>query len=358
MNLLSGRSWALALGVVVLCGGLVLADGPKAGAEKKPGKEAASFGILEAMPPDVAQAKALGWFKATGKADDEGMKAFEAIWSTEKAPLEKVTETLILGDPEAKKLLDEARDVSLPAPTAVPAILKDGKKPAFFRANLALAYARALAQRRIHEEALEALAAVKVEDAVDPSTYLFHKAVAEYAMIRKDDARRTILRLLDDVVDAPERYKMVAAMMHFDMASWQDKDLSWVERMQKNIERRLDLSRGGPITQDMQKKVVLQLDEMIKKLEEERQKQQQACNKPSTQPRSNSPKQDSTIFDTTRTPGEVDIKKWKEVSENWGKLPEKERAKAMLELTRDMPPKYRELIETYFKKLAQADTGK
>jgi hypothetical protein len=310
------------------------------------------------MPPEVAQAKTLEWFKAAGKADEAGLKAFATIWFSDKSVLDKVTETLTLGDADAEKLLDEARDVSLPAPTSVPAVIKYGKKPAFFRANLALAYARALAQRRIHEEALEALAAVKVEDAVDPSAFLFHKAVAEYSMIRKDECRRTILRLLDDVVDAPERYKMVAAMMHFDMASWQDKDLNWVERMQKNIERRLDLSRGGPITQDMQKKVVLQLDEMIKKLEEEQQKQQQAGNKQNTQPRSNSPKQDSTIFDTTRTPGEVDIKKWKEISENWGKLPEKEPARAMLELTRDMPPKHRELIETYFKKLAQADAGK
>jgi hypothetical protein len=357
MNLLNGRSWALALGLVVLCGGWALADVPKAEADKKPAREAASFGILEAMSPEVAQAKSLEWFKATGKADDAGMKAFEAIWAGDKSVLDRVTETLTLGDADAKKLLDEARDPSLAAPTSVPAILKDGKKSAFFRANLALAYARALAQRRIHEEALEALAAVKVEDAVDPSAFLFHKAVAEYAMIRKDECRRTILRLLDDVADAPERYKMVAAMMHFDMTSWQDKDLAWVERMQKNIERRLDLSRGGPITQDMQKKVVLQLDEMIKKLEEEQQKKQQQAGKPGNQPRSSNPQNDS-FGGTTNTKGEVDLKKFKEVAEVWGKLPEKERAKAMLELTRDMPPKHRELIETYFKKLAQADAGK
>jgi len=45
------------------------------------------------------------------------------------------------------------------------------------------------------------------------------------------------------------------------------------------------------------------------------------------------------------------------LSENWGKLPEKERAKAMLELTREMPPRYREVIENYFKKLAQDTTA-
>jgi hypothetical protein len=37
---------------------------------------------------------------------------------------------------------------------------------------------------------------------------------------------------------------------------------------------------------------------------------------------------------------------------NWGKLPAKERAQAIADLTRDMPASYREHIEAYFKKLA------
>jgi len=44
-------------------------------------------------------------------------------------------------------------------------------------------------------------------------------------------------------------------------------------------------------------------------------------------------------------------------AKQWGKLPEKERAKAMAELTRDMPPRYREVIENYFKKVAQSQPG-
>jgi hypothetical protein len=50
--------------------------------------------------------------------------------------------------------------------------------------------------------------------------------------------------------------------------------------------------------------------------------------------------------------GEIDSKRLKEIADVWGKLPEKERAKAMLELTRDLPPRYRETIETYLKKIA------
>ncbi len=51
--------------------------------------------------------------------------------------------------------------------------------------------------------------------------------------------------------------------------------------------------------------------------------------------------------------GNVDPKRLTKDAEQWGKMPEKERAKAMAELTRDMPPRYREVIEQYFKKLGQ-----
>ena len=130
-----------------------------------------------------------------------------------------------LGDPEAAKILAELRDRSKPAPTTVPAMLKDGKKPGFYRANLSLAVAKALSNRWIYEETLETLKAVKPEEVVDPASYLFHRAVAEHALLLKEQANRTILRLLDDAVDVPDRYKMVSVLMAIDMQSWRDKDL-------------------------------------------------------------------------------------------------------------------------------------
>jgi hypothetical protein len=57
---------------------------------------------------------------------------------------------------------------------------------------------------------------------------------------------------------------------------------------------------------------------------------------------------------TMQGAGVVDQKRLTDYAKNWGKLPEKERAKAMAELTRDMPPRYREVIENYFKKVAQS----
>jgi hypothetical protein len=258
------RYWFLVLGLTVP----LLGVGAAAiqGAEKKPVKEA-GFGTLQAVSSETARSQALDWLKGVGKNDETTMKAFETIWQAERPLADQVADTLALGDADAAKLLAEARDTSRPAPETVPALFKDAKRPAFYRANLALAYAKALAHRRIYEEGLDAMKTVKPEQVVDPSAYLFHKAVSEHALMMKPEAETTIVRLLDESPDAPERYKMVGALMFFDMQTWQDKDLGFISRKMDNIERRLDLSRGGPKTQKMQKEVITRLDELIKRLE-------------------------------------------------------------------------------------------
>jgi hypothetical protein len=235
--------------------------------KKGPKKEESSFGALKSPTEKEAQAQAQKWLKSAGKANAANLKKFNAIWKADRTLIEKVTDTLVLGSPEAAKLLKEARNATTDAPIAVPALLKNKKKPAFFRANLTLAYAKALTSRKVYEEALDSFASVKPEDVVDPSAYFFHKAVCEHALMLKDNADSTIDRLLVDVVDAPERYRMVAALMHFDMLTWQEKDLGWIARKMDNIQRRLDLKRGGKKTQKMQKEVLVRLDEMIKELE-------------------------------------------------------------------------------------------
>lgn len=61
---------------------------------------------------------------------------------------------------------------------------------------------------------------------------------------------------------------------------------------------------------------------------------------------------------TNGGPGNVDQKRLKGLAEQWGKLPERERAQAMAELTRGMPPEYRDVIERYFKDLAKQGGNK
>lgn len=321
-----------------------------------------SFGALKAPTVDTTRAQAQAWLGGV-EVGNGRTAAFNAIWDAADKPLlDRVAETLALGDETAAKLLAEARDPAAPAPKAVPAVLRDAKRPAFYRSNLALAYAKALTGKRIYEEALDALKAAVPEQVVDPAAYYFHKAVAEHALVQKKEATTSIARLLDDVAECPERYKMVATLMYFDMQGWkdEDKDLGNIARLMDNVERRLDLSRGGPKTQEIQKKVVFRLDELIKDIENQMKNGAQAqCPGGGRQqpgPGSNQPRdhmKDSQIA-TNSGPGVVDPKKLHQLRENWGKLPEKERAKAMMDLTKDLPPRYREVIENYFKTLARS----
>jgi hypothetical protein len=351
------RSWFLTLA----CAVPLLGANPALAQADKKAKEPVSFGTLRSTTPEAARAQTLDWLQGVGKADEATVKQLDALLAQDERPLlDRLADVLALGDAEAAKLLAEARDPAASAPEQVPAVLKDEKRPAFYRANLALAYAKALSNRRVYEESLDALRYVRPEQVVDPASYFFYRAVAEHALLLKNEANQSIVGVVEDVADSPERYKMVAGLMFVDMLNWKEKDLGEIARKMDNIERRLDLARGGPQTQKIQKDVVARLDELIKKLEN----QCKGCcqcngggcpsggqgNGGGASP--TSPMNDSNIA-TNSGPGKVDDKKLKGLAEQWGKLPEKERAKAMADLTRDMPARYREVIENYFKQIAK-----
>ncbi len=226
-----------------------------------------TFGTLRTVKAEDAKAKAAAYLKAAGKLD---RAAFDKTWANEaRSVFDRTVESLTAGNPEVATLLKTAKNPDADAPLEIPAFLTDAKADPFFRANVATAYAKALSGKRVYEEALDALKAVQPEQVVDPATYYFYKAVAEHALIQKDAAVTSIVRLLDDVADAPDRYKMVATLMFFDMQNWSAdaKDLANVGRLMDNSGRRLDLARGGEKTQDIQKKIIFRLDEKIKELE-------------------------------------------------------------------------------------------
>ena len=352
--------WFPVAAALLVCAGPALAA-----EEKKPTKkeDTSSFSALKVADAAEAQKQAEAWLKGV-KSDAATLAKFTALWAADRPLIDKVSGTLTLGDEDAAKLLAEAKDADASAPTEIPAVLKDKNKSAFYRSNLALAYAKALTLRKVYEEALEAFAAVKPEEVVDPSAYLFHKAVCEYELMLKDKADDSITRLIVDASDSPQRYLQVAALMAYDMQTWQEKDLGWIARKMDSIQRRLELKRGGRHTQKMQKEVLLRLDEMIKEIENQQKNQGSDPNGGNCpnggQPgpdgegkdRSTSPAKD-TIKSSANGSGQVDQKRVKEVAEQWGKLPEKERAKALVELTRSLPAKDRAILEAYFQELAK-----
>ena len=323
-------------------------------------KPAYGFSTLKALPAADAKARAAAWLKAAGKFDQA---AFDTVWAAEnRSTLDRVAETLALGNADAAALVRAARQADAAPAAAVPAVLKDGKQDPFLRANLALLFAKGNAGKKAYEESLEALAAVAPEQVVDPASYFFFKAVAEHATMKREAATATITRLLEDVADAPDRYKMVATLMFFDMTNWSPdpKDLSNIERLMDNSGRRLDLARPGEKTQDIQKRIVFRLDELIKEMENQCKGGQcngGACpnggkpgNKPGSTVNPNNPAPDSVVMGGAGA-GKVDDKKLREVAEQWGGLPPAKRQAVIEEITRDLPPKYEAMVRDYFKAL-------
>jgi hypothetical protein len=350
------------LAATALSTGLAAASTPVSAAD--PAKPAPMFGFstLRTATPEVAKGKAEAWLKSVGKFDQT---AFNKVWADEsRTILDRTADSLALGSPEAARVLADVRKFDAPAPAATPALLTDTKSDAFFRTNLALAFAKAAASKKVYEEALEALNAATPEVAVDPSALYFFKAVAEHATMRKEAATSSIVKLLDDVADAPDRYKMVATLMFFEMQSWSPdpKDLANIERLMDNSGRRLELARGGEKTQDIQKKIVFRLDELIKELENKNKPGQcnggncpnggQPGNGPpggnTTQP--SNPASDSVIMGGSG-PGNVTDKELRNIAEKWGTLPPEKRAKIIEDINRDLPAKYKPMIDDYFKSL-------
>jgi hypothetical protein len=339
------------------------------GNDKKP----AAFGALESISAEQAKSKLAAWLKEVGKADPATLQKLEAVWKDdERSILDRVADSLALGDPIAAKLMDEARDAQAPAPIVLSDVFKNAKSSAFFRANLGLVYARALTNRRVYEEALDTLKLFSADQVVDPAAYLFHRAVCEHAMQRKPEATKTILRLLEEgSAISPDRYKTVATLMLLDMHTWKDKDLGDIARKMDNIERRLEIARGGPETQRQQREVLNRLDEIIKKLENQQNKKPgdgppmpggpgngDECpdgsgNTPGTPngiPPPNAPGTDIANVTATST-GVVDQAKFKKLVADWGRLPPREQARALQDLTNGMPVRHREAIENYFRNL-------
>lgn len=346
---------------------LFIAANPAFAVEPVPKAPKPTFGFSTMKPakPEDAKAKAKKWLQAAGKFDQA---AFDAIWKdNSRTVLDRTADSLALGSREAATLLESVRKADAAAPPEVPAILKDAKQDLFFRTNVALAFAKAAASKMAYEEALEALKSVNPEHAVDPATYYFFKAVSEHALLRKEAAIVSVVNLLEEVSDSPARYTMIATLMYFDMQNWSpdSKDLSNIEKLMNNSGRRLELARAGERTQDIQKKIIFRLQELIQEMEAKKHgptgklpncppggdKPAPPGNNPG--PGNVNPTQPAPRSDVMGGDGDGNVTntKLKQIAEQWGNMPPEKRAQVVQEITRELPPRFEPFIKSYFQAL-------
>lgn len=324
----------------------------------------AEFGRLSPPKPEAVKEQVFAWLRDSVRVDAETLQRAERIWAQEGRPLiVRLADILALASPDARKLLEQASDPQAVVPAEVPTVIRDAQPP-FFKANLALAYARLLCLRKAYDEALEVLRLIRPEQVADPAAYYFFRAVAEHKTLQRAETLRSVDRLFQESDAVPERYFVLATLLKYDLQSWNgQKNLDYIARRMEEISGRLDNGRGGPKTQQRQKEILDLLAKMIEDLEQ----QCQACAggsggsggrrtgggtvKPS------GPAGDSAILGGSGQ-GKVDMKELVKRPDLWGKLPEKERVKVLEAIRREYPPHVAEAIEAYLQQIARTSESR
>lgn len=200
---------------------------------------------------------------------------------------------------------------------------------------------------------------------VDSASYHFHKLFNEYRMNDREAALKTARYFDSAFYEMPLRYQHVAWMMIEELKQWQKEDLGDIARDMKHVQDRLGDAKGDQKTREIQDEIVRKLDKHIKEMEDQAKAQAEAQAKAQAQARGQQPAAGDPIMPMpdsvpggTSGPGKIDPKEYRSHAAEWGQMPEKERAKAMMRRVAEMPATHRKMIEDYYKKVAQESVGK
>lgn len=212
--------------------------------------------------------------------------------------------------------------------------------------DLRLAVGRELVRRRRADDAWDLLKSLTPADVSDQAALYFHRGGVLQTLLRNDDAVREFLAL-ESVPNVPERYSATAKSIRAQLAGLKRESLPGIAHDMREIHRRLEVARPDQRTQDLNKDVVERLDKLICDC----QKQADAAKKKGGG-KPSKPAEESKPFQEKSTGEVADGRRFGDTGK-WGDLPEKDRAKALQDLTRDYPAHYRDAVEEYFKKLSK-----
>ncbi|MBA3482010.1 MAG: hypothetical protein H0T51_09365 [Pirellulales bacterium] len=344
-NLMKGMRVAMAAGVFYLVGSV--AAPAHAEIEFEATWQPADY---ESVRDEVAK------WQADAALNDDATRELKKLWPSEApaeatgaALLDRVAQSIAAAYPGAADLVQRCGAAYQgPAPPEA-AWLATPEIPDFARNNLRLYYARWLAQYGLYDEVLEQVADLQPADIVDPASLLFYQMAAHHQLVQPEEARTALVRLMEHEDALPRRFQQVAQLVQRDLSALEDESLDHIARRMRDVRRRLDYGRAGEKVQAVEKGVLDSLDKKIDDLE----KKQQQCKSAAASggsSQSSKPMQDSRPAEL-KAPMQVDRREIGSQS-GWGDLPPKEREQALQQIGREFPAHYRELIEDYFRELA------
>lgn len=217
----------------------------------------------------------------------------------------------------------------------------------FVARHIRLLWMEWLIDRQLYDEALELSHGLQPAQVLDPVTLLYSRMVASHQIADRETCLNAAEQLLEHRDELPRRVRVLAELVRADVQALEVDSLDEVSRLMHDIQRRQGLHRAGRKVLDQEQVVLEKLDRLIDQAEKARRQsaQQNSGGAPSR------PLEDSRNVGGLGS-GDVARKNLPEGG-SWGNLPPAERAAALAELTREMPPHYRPVIEEYFRRLAQ-----
>ncbi len=324
---------------------------------------------LRAATPEEVQNELTAWLAARGATPERQSEILER-WNAPEAAasdtLDLLAKSMALSDERIAPLRAalQSPDGTLHLPDT--AWLAAEETPAFERNNLRLWYGRWLAQHELYDEAAAMLTDLDPAAVIDPATLLVYQGVVHQRLLAKEPGLKAIDALLDRVESPPKRYEELGKMLRADLKALEDESLDHIARRMENIERHLGLGRADQKVRDIEDGVIASLDKMIKELEDQQNNSPgDGDGTPSGEGngpggkkpgKANGIKPGGAPADQStpaggRGAGEVDPKKLGD-EDGWGNLPPKAREEAMQQIGQDFPAHYRDVIEQYFRKLA------
>lgn len=285
------------------------------------------------------------------KIDDRTAKLVRDFLASTEATVESidlVVEGIGIGDADVARFIEILASAQPDERILTSNLLENEGCHAFVRDHVRLLYGRWLARNELFDESLGQLQQINVDDVLDPATLLYYRGLMEHQLLKQKECIKTLNKLRENEEALPRRYAVMARLMLADMKRLEKDSLDEISRMMGDIKRRTGLNRSGSRVRKKEKDVINKLDKLIEELEEQQRQMQMAQSQGNMAPSSPADREQRL---GGMGSGDVRSKRQTDGGQ-WGNMEPAERDAALAEMSKDLPPHYRSVIEEYFRKLA------
>jgi tetratricopeptide (TPR) repeat protein len=181
------------------------------------------------------------------------------------------------------------------------------------------------------------------------AAFFYAQALADIPM--PEQALPRFRAFLQWFPDASERFRSAAHQRVGEIERQSESRLHDLANGMQKTTRDLKKERTGKPTQIEQEKYLESLQKLIEEYEE---REKQSSGPPSGLGPSQSPANQSSLVEGEGTVG--NLNKRPSLADRWGDMKDAEREKIAAEVNKGLPPQYRKMLESYYKKLGKAGT--